>query len=169
MKDILQDPMGIYAIAFIIFLVLAYKYGAKPAVAWIDGEIAKIRNELDAAYQLRSEAEAALAECQEKQARAEAEAQAIVASAKSQVNEMRKEAERDLSQSLARHKQLATERIHMAEAQAISDVRAAAIDLAMSIARKTLSEKLSEGDAVKLIDQAIADIPALKAKKAEAA
>jgi F0F1-type ATP synthase membrane subunit b/b' len=57
----------------------------------------------------------------------------------------------------------------MAEAEAVADVRTAAIDLAMSLARKTLSEGLSDKDASKLIDQAISDIPALKADKAKAA
>ena len=169
MKDILQDPMGIYAIAFIIFLALAYKFGAKPTLAWIDGEIAKIRSELDAARQLRAEAETALADCKKKQAVAEVEAKAIVETAKQQVEAMRMQAEKDLMTALTRHEQLAAERIHMAEAQAVADVRSAAIDLAMSLARKTLSETLTNTDASKLIDQAIADIPPLKADKAKAA
>ena len=74
MSNILHDPMGIYAITFVIFLALAYIFGRKPAMQWIDGEIAKIRVELDQARQLRAEAEATLADCQAKQARAEAEA-----------------------------------------------------------------------------------------------
>jgi F-type H+-transporting ATPase subunit b len=169
MKDILQDPMGIYAISFVIFLVLAYIFGAKPLLAWVDSEIAKIKSELNTAHQLRAEAEIALADCKSKQVRAEADAKQIVATAKEQIEEMRKEAAEDLKNALARHQQLASERICLAEETAIADVRAAAIDLAMSIAHQTLSEKLTAADAAKLIDQAIADMPMLKPAKAKAA
>jgi len=165
----MQNPMYIYAVAFVIFLALAFKFGRKPALDWIDGEIAKIRSELDSARALRAEAEAALAECKAKQARAEADAKSIVANAQQQVEAMRKKAESDLATSLARHSQLAAERIRMAEADAIADVRAAAINAAMDIARKKLTDNLSDADAARLVDQAIADIPAMKAAKPKAA
>jgi len=139
MNNLIQDPMFLYAIAFFIFLALAFRFGRKPALAWIDGEIAKIRVELDAARQLRAEAEAALADCKAKQIRAEADAKAIIETAQQQVLAMRQQAETDLTAFLTRHENLAAERIRVAEAQAVADVRAAAIDLAMSLARKTLS------------------------------
>lgn len=169
MSDLTQDPMFFYAIAFIIFLALAYKFGRKPTLNWLDGEIAKIRIELDQARQLRAEAESTLADCKAKQAKAEAEAKTILAMAQEQVELMRKRAETDMAAFLARHEQLASERIRMAEAEAMADVRAAAVDLAMSMARKTLSENMPEAEAAKLISQAIADIPALKGTKAKAA
>ena len=169
MNDLMQNPMFFYAIAFFIFLALAYWLGRKPALNWVDGEIAKIRIELDQARQLRAEAEATLADCKAKQAKAEAEAKAILTMAQEQVDVMRKRAETDLAAYLARHEQLASERIRMAEAEAVADVRAAAIDLAMTMARKTLTENLPEGDAAKLVSQAIGDIPALKGAKAKAA
>jgi len=169
MKDLMQNPMFFYAIAFIIFIALAYRFGRKPATDWLDAEIAQIRAELDSARQLRAEAEAALADGKEKQARAEADAQSILANAKHQVEAMRKQAEIDLAAAMSRHQQLAAERIRLAESDAIADVRVAAVQAAMSIARKTLSENLSEADAAKLVDQALAEIPALKAAKPKAA
>jgi F-type H+-transporting ATPase subunit b len=159
MNALIQDPMISYAVAFIIFMALAFVYGRKPALAWIDGEIAKIRHELDHANQLRTEAEAALAACKEKQAQAEVDAKAIVTMAQLQVDTMRAQAEKDLASSLERQQQLASERIRMAESEAIADVRAAAIDLAMSLARKTLASGLTDSDAARLIDQAIAELP----------
>jgi F-type H+-transporting ATPase subunit b len=169
MKDMMQNPMFLYAIAFFIFVALAYIFGRKPALQWLDGEIAQIRNELDAARQLRAEAETALADCKEKQARAEAEALLIVSMAKEEAATMQKQAAEDLATALARHEALATERIKMAEADAIADVRTAAINAALASARKTLAENMSDVDANKLIDQAIADIPSFKAAKPKAA
>jgi F-type H+-transporting ATPase subunit b len=169
MSDALKDPMVFYAIAFFIFLALAVRFGRKPALGWIDGEIAKIRVELDQARQLRAEAEATLVECQAKQARAEADAQEILTSARNQAEQLRRKAEADLAAYLKRQEQLASERIRLAETEAVATVRAAAIDEAMAIARKTLAENMPEADSARLISQAVADIPALKDAKAKAA
>ena len=169
MKELTQSPQFIYAVTFFVFLALAYWLGRKPLLGWLDGEIAKIRVELDQARELRAEAETTIADCKAKQARAEAEAKAILDTAKQQAEAMRHRAEVDLAAFLARHEKLAAERIHMAEAEAVADVRAAAISLAVSLARKTLAENVSENDAARLVTQAISDIPALKGAKAKAA
>jgi F-type H+-transporting ATPase subunit b len=169
MKSLIQDPMAVYAIALIIFLALAFVYGRKPALGWIDGEIAKIRAELDRASQLRAEAEAALADCKARQAKAEIDARTIVTLAQQQVEAMQKQAETDLAASLKRQEQLAAERIRMAEAEAVAEVRAAAVALAMTLARKNLMENMPDAVSGNLIDKAIAEIPALDRGKAKAA
>ena len=166
MNEALQDPMNIYAIAFVIFVALAYFLGRKPALQWIDGEIGKISAELDTARQLRAEAEAALADCKAKQTAAENEVQMILHMAKQETESLRKQAEVDLAVTLERQQQLATERIRIAQSEAVASVRDAAIALGMELARKTLTENLSQGDAAKLVEQAIADAPALKGKAA---
>ena len=56
----------------------------------------------------------------------------------------------------------------MAEAEAAAEVRAAAIDLAMDMARKTLTSQIDENASAKLIDQAIAELPKLAAPKTKA-
>jgi len=169
MKSLMQDPMFLYGVAFVIFLALAFVFGRKPALKWIDGEIAQIRSELDTARLLRADAEASLAECKEKQRQAELDAKSIISNARQQVEVMRKQAEIDLAASLTRHQQIAAERIRMAEAEAISDVRKAAIDAALTLARQTLKDTMGEKDASRLIDQAIAEIPSLKKAKPKAA
>jgi F-type H+-transporting ATPase subunit b len=162
MKEFIQNPVNIYTIAFIIFAALAYIFLRKPLVQWIDGEIAKITAELNMAHDLRAEAEAALEECKSKQAQAERDAQVIVSMARQQAEAMRKRADAELETTLARQQQLATERIHYAQERAVSAVRDAAITMGMELARKTLTQDLSEADAAKLIEQAINDIPAFK-------
>ena len=169
MTELMQDPTFFYAVAFTIFVVLAFVYVRKPVLQWLDGEIAKIRSELDTARDLRAEAEAALADSKAKQARAEDEARMIVDMAKREVDAMRKKAEADLAASLVRHQQLAAERIRMAQAEAMDDVRKAAVEAALKIARTTLTANMSDADAAKLVDQAIGEIPALKAEKQKAA
>lgn len=165
-QELLHEAVFYYAVAFVIFWALIYRFASKPALKWIDGEIEKISAELATAHELRAEAEAALAESKGKQAKAEKEAKVIIEMAKKEAEAMRKHAETNLETILNRQQQLATERIRIAQDNAIAVVRAAAIDMAMDIARKNLSDHLSDDDAARLVEEAIAEIPALKTKKA---
>jgi F0F1-type ATP synthase membrane subunit b/b' len=167
MKEFLQNPMNIYAVAFVLFLALAYVLLRKPILGWIDGEIAKIRAELLIAHELRAEAEAALAECKTKQAQAEREAEVIVKMAGQQAEAMRKQAAVDLEAAVARQQQMATERIRLAQDKAVGAVREAVLTMGMDLARKTLSENLSEADATRLVDSAINEIPIFKSAKSK--
>lgn len=164
-----QDPMTFYSIAFVIFLALAYKYGKKPLLGWVDAEITKVRDELEQAKKLRIEAEAVLATYKTKQAEALAEAEGIIRHAHEEAQNLKKQAEADLNASLARHEQQAAERIRLAEIEATTSVRQAAIELAMKMAHETLATKIDATTATKLIDQSIAEIPALAQTKARAA
>jgi F-type H+-transporting ATPase subunit b len=157
----LADPMFWYAVAFAIFAALAYWKVRGPLLSAIDAQIAKIRDELDRAKQLRKEAEATLAEYKKKYAEAMKEAEDIIHYAKEEAENLKKQAAADLKAALARHEQQATERIRLAETEALAAVRAAAIDEAMSAARKTLEAGSGAGA---LADQAIADLPKLAAK-----
>ena len=164
MSELLQDPMFAYTVAFVIFLGLAFRYGRSAFIAWVDGEIAKVRAQLDEAQKLRTEAETTLAEYKARQAAAIAEADQLVRNAKEEAVRLQAQAEADLKASLARQEQQAVARIRMAEAAALSEVRQRGIGLAMSSARQVLEAKLQGDAAAKLIDQAIADLPAATAK-----
>lgn len=168
MSELLNDPMFMYTVAFVIFVGLAYRYGRKGILGWIDGEIAKIRAQLSEAEKLRAEAETTLAEYKAKQAAALADADSLIRNAKEEAVRLKAQAEADLKASLARQEQQAIERIRIAEAAALDEVRQRGIDLAMKVARQTLEAKLQGDAGSKLVDQAIADLPAAK-EKAEAA
>lgn len=168
MSELLKDPMFLYTVAFVIFVGLAYKFGRAKFLAWIDGEIQKVRSQLDDAQKLRAEAEATLAEYKAKQTVALKEADELVQNAKDEAVRLKAQAEADLKASLARAEQQAIERIRIAEAAALAEVRQRGIDLAMEMAEKSLQSKLQGEAGSKLIDQAIADLPA-KQPKAEAA
>ena len=168
MSEYLKDPMYLYALAFAIFVGLAFIYGRGAFVAWIDGEIQKVRAQLDEAKKLRADAESTLVEYKQQQAEALKEADELIRNAKDEAVRLKAQAEADLKASLARQEQQALERIRMAEAAAMAEVRQRGIDLAMASARETLSSKLQGDAGAKLIDQAIADLPTA-ATKAQAA
>jgi F-type H+-transporting ATPase subunit b len=167
--SMLQDPMFFYSVAFFIFLGLAFHYGREPLMAWIDSEILKIRNELDQAKKLRTEAEAMLADYKSKQTAALAEADAIVKHAKEEAVRLRTQAENDLKESLAKSEQQAAARIRIAESEAMEQVRNTIIDAAMKMAEAKLTAQLDGAAASKLTDQAIGELSKLAGGKAKAA
>ena len=160
MEDMLKDPMFFYAIAFAVFVSLAFVKGRKPLLVWLDGEVQKIRDELDQARALRAEAESVLADYTARQATALAEAEAIISHAKIEAERLRVKAETDLRHRLAMQEQQAAARIRNAETAAIASIRNAAIDRAVEAARATLASGLDEAAAAHLMDQAIASLPA---------
>lgn len=169
MSATLSDPIFFYAIAYVLFLILAWVFLRKPALKWLDGEIGKIRAELDDARRLRAEAETLLEQSRARKLAAQAEADAILNHAKEEARRLGAAAEANLHDVLDRHQQHALERIRILEQEAVIAVRTAVVDKAMALARKTLAERLDDAALARLADQAIADMPRLIAAKAKAA
>jgi F-type H+-transporting ATPase subunit b len=166
---LLADTYTWTIVSLLLFLGLAYRFGKKPVQGWLDGEIEKIRQQLEQAKRLRNEAEATLADYRVRQQVAMAEAEAIVTHAKAEAARLRQVAEADLQAALARHEQQALDRIRQAEREAMADVRQAVIAEAMNLAKTALAESMDQATAQRLIDQAIAEMPQLQATKAKAA
>jgi F-type H+-transporting ATPase subunit b len=156
---LLHDPIFFYAVAYVLFLIVAWIYLRKPGLQWVDNEIDKIRDELDQARKLRVEAEAALAACAAKKQAVLAEAEAIIKHAKEEAGRLQAEAEAGLKYVLARHEQHALETIRRMEQEAVAALRTAVIDQAVASVRKTLADRMDETVISKLTDQAIADMP----------
>lgn len=147
-------------VAFVVFVVLVWKPGQKAVNQMLDDRAEKIRADLEKAAKLREEAQALFAEYQRKQRDALKEAEGIVASAKAEAERLSAQAATDLEASLKRREQLALQRIAQAEQQAMADVRAAAVDLAMAATQKLLTDKLDTARHEALIEGAIKELPA---------
>jgi F-type H+-transporting ATPase subunit b len=160
MGTILSAPETWVAVAFLIFVVLVWKPAQKALLSGLDARAARIEKELSEAARLREEAQALLAQYQRKHRDALKEADDIVAHARGEADRLAQQAARDLEASLKRREELAVQRIAQAEQQAMADVRAAAVDVAVAATERLLKEKLdgAKGDA--LIDQAIKELPA---------
>jgi F-type H+-transporting ATPase subunit b len=125
----------------------------------LDQRAARIKAELDAATQLKDEAERALAEYQRKQRDALKEAEQIIAHAKAEAERAAAAAERDTEAALERRRRMAADRIALEEAKALTEVRDAAIEIAIAAARRTLIETLDPARRDRLVDEAIAGLP----------
>lgn len=146
-------------VAFVIFVALVWKPVAKALAEGLDGHANKVRVELEEARRLREEAQRTLADYQRRQAEAMSEAEAIVAHAKAEAERLKRTTEEDLTQQIARRRQLALDRIAQAEAQALGEVRAITVEVAMAATRKLIAENLDRSKADQLIAEAAQELP----------
>ena len=153
------EPEFYVLIAAIIFVAVVWKRGRQSLLGSLDARSARIREELDAARNLREEAERALAEYQAKQREAAAEAEAVLAHARAEAERVAAQAARDLEGALARRRRLAEERIAQEQQKALAEIRALAVDLAVAAARQVIAGAIDEARGTALIDAEIAALP----------
>lgn len=153
------NPEFWVALAFVCFCGLMVYYGVPALIGGaLDKRADRIRNELDEARRLRAEAQELLADYQRKARAAEDEAKAIVEQAKRESEAIAAETRASLKDQLERRTKLAEDKIARAEAQAIAEVRAAAVEKATAVAEKVLSAQLTGDRARTLVDQSIKDL-----------
>ncbi len=146
------------ALAFVIFAGAVYRPVGRMISAALDARGAKIREELDEAVRLREEAQALLAQYERQQSEAAAEAEQILAHAGDEAARQAKHAAEALEAALERRKQQAMDRIARAEEEALAEVRAAAVDIAVRATRKLLAGRLDAKRQAALIDESIAEL-----------
>jgi F-type H+-transporting ATPase subunit b len=146
-------------VAFVLFLALLWRAEVHKSVsATLDDRAKKVASELSEAQKLKAEAQALLADYQEKQREAESEAAAIVAQAKVEAEEIAAEAKARMEEFVARRTKMAETKIAQAEVQALADVRAAAADAAVKASEKVLSESVKGKVAGDILSAAIRDV-----------
>jgi F-type H+-transporting ATPase subunit b len=156
-----EDPETWVAIAFVILMaVFAYMGVHRSVLNALDNRAARIKDELDDARRLKDEAAKVLAEYNARRASAEREAQDIIASAKAEAERIAADAKTKMEDFVARRTKAAENKIAMAEAQALADVRAAAADAAVAAASTILSQSVKGEVADDLLAKGIAEVRA---------
>ncbi len=153
------DPVFWVMIAFIGFVALLIYYGVPGIVGKaLDDRATAIRADLDEARRLRDEAHALLADYQRRSREAEDETKTILEQAKREGEALAAETRKNLQESVERRTKLAEEKIERAEAQALSDVRTAAVESAIAAAEKILKSRVAGATADTLIENGIRDL-----------
>ncbi|MCY0150477.1 F0F1 ATP synthase subunit B [Hoeflea sp. G2-23] len=130
-------------IGLVIFLgILAYVKVPAMLGAALDKRSDQIRNELEQATKLREEAQQLLAEYQRKRKEAEVEAAGLLSAAEKEAAQLREEAKVKTEEFVSRRTAMAEQKIQQAEADAINEVRASAVDLAMKAAENLIGSKV---------------------------
>jgi len=143
----------VIAISFLVYKVTGTVTGG------LDARAAKIKAELDEAQKLRDEAQARLAEFQLKQRDALKEAEGIIALAKEEAQRLAAQGVKDLEAAIERRRRMAQEKIALEEQKAMTDLRSAAVDVAVAALRRVLAEDLNPAQQSALIDNAINTLP----------
>ncbi len=147
------------AISFLTFLaILAYVGVPKLIGQTLDARAAGIKKDIDDARRLKEEAQVLLADYKKRRDQAETEAAAIIDQAKREADVISRETQAALDESLQRRTRIAHEKIARAEAQAISEVRAAAIDAAVSVSERVIGGKMAAGGGQSLVDDSIREL-----------
>ena len=159
MPHLFKEPEFWVLVAVLVFIAIVWKPVRRSLLGGLDARATRIREELEAARNLREEAERTLAAYQQKQREGAAEAEAIVAHARAEAERVAAQAARDLEEMLQRRRRLAEERIAQEEAKAVAEIRSVTVDLAISAARQVIAAELDETRGAALIDTAIAALP----------
>lgn len=158
-EGLLQDTHFWVLVASIGFLIVLLKYARKPLLTMLDARTAKIKETLDEAERLKSEAQELLADSQRKHRDAIQTSQKIMDTAKETAQRIQKDAEQKLADSMKRKEAQLLDRIARAEAAAVQELRHQAADLAAKSAEILLQDAMAKRGP-KLVDEAISELPA---------
>jgi F-type H+-transporting ATPase subunit b len=155
------QPETWVAIAFVILMAVFVWLGVhRTVLTALDHRAQRIKAELDDARRLKEEAAKLLADYQARRASAEREAQEIVTNARSEAERIAAEAKTRMEDFVARRTKTAENKIALAEAQALADVRAAAAEAAVAAASTVLSQSVKGSVAENLLAKGIAEVKA---------
>src|ERR1043166_9156524 len=149
------------AIAFVILMAVFVWLGVhRTVLTALDHRAQRIKAELDDARRLKEEAAKLLADYQARRASAGREAREIVTNARSEAERIAAEAKTRMEDFVARRTKTAENKIALAEAQALADVRAAAAEAAVAAASTVLSQSVKGSVAENLLAKGIAEVKA---------
>lgn len=156
-----EAPETWVAIAFVILMAVFVWLGVhRTVLTALDHRAQRIKAELDDAKRLKDEAAKLLADYQARRASAEREAQDIITNARAEAERIAAEAKARMEDFVVRRTKTAENKIAMAEAQALADVRAAAAEAAIAAASTVLSQSVKGSVADDLLAKGIAEVKA---------
>ncbi len=154
------EPYQWVSVSMLVLLLFAI-FGAKVHKSiggGLDARIQAIKDQLDEAKTLRTEAEALRDEYAAKIATAEKDAEAMIDNAQTEADAILVKAEADSKAMVERRKRMAEDTISAAEREAVQEVRNRAAMAATAASRKLIAEKHDAEADRALADQVISGI-----------
>ncbi len=158
MMELLQDTHVWFAISFAGFAVLAWFLARPKILGALDAKIAKIREEITVAENLKRDAEHLMAEYQAKQHDAGREAQRILKHAQKNVEQIYQQAEMNIADTMQRREKQLNDRLERMKQNAMAEIQQYAADLATRATAEIIAEKLDKKANENLVDRAIAGL-----------
>jgi F-type H+-transporting ATPase subunit b len=147
-------------IAVAIFALVAGRQISRAIAAMLDARTASVSAALAEAAQLKEEAQAILADAKLRQQQAEEDAKSILATAHIEAASLAAALAAEAEASAKRREKMAIDRIAAAEASAVAEIRATAIDVATAASAALLAENFGPDADAALLDKAISAAPA---------
>jgi len=147
-----------YAVSFLMFIGIIWKFGIPALNKFLDNRIEAIRDEIQRAENLKTEAQELLAQYQRKHRDAVQEADAIIKNAKKNADELKKQAEAELDETIARREKQLQERLARLEQDAIEEIKTHTAALAIEATREIITDKLDKKTNEALVEGAIENI-----------
>ncbi|AHC73412.1 ATP synthase B/B' CF family protein [Candidatus Endolissoclinum faulkneri L5] len=154
----LLDPTFWGAIAFFIFVVIAYWKAWPVIAAIIDERTKKIYSSIEEARALRKKTQAINEDCRYHQRNALNESEIIINQAKSEAIKMQKDAEISLARYMANQENFAMKMIKVDEIRAFQEVQDQMVDLAIAATARLITENINTNTHKKLISRTIDEI-----------
>jgi F-type H+-transporting ATPase subunit b len=160
----LYDPQDAHfwiMIALVVFVAVLWRVKVPGMAAKaLDAAAAKVQAQLDEAVRLREEAQALLAQIKTQRADTERAAAEMLKNAQADADRIRAESAAKLEEDIKRRGLMAERKIALAEAQAASEVKAAAADLAAQAAEAVLTSRIAGAQGDPLIDAGLSRLAA---------
>ncbi len=156
-----KNPVFWLFVCFVVFIFIIIRYALKPFLATLDQKGQEVSQRLQEAHTLREKAIELHAEAKRTKEEAILEAQKIIEYAHKDAETIVAQGKSDLQQHMEKRKQLVENRIKLAENRAINDLKNTASDLATVMASGVIEQHFTDEDDRDLIDQTIAELPAL--------
>ena len=142
------------AVAFILFLVILFRFGWSKIVQALDNRAELIKNELDEARNLREQAQSLLADYQKKKQDSENEIAKIVQKARDDTNSTLNSSIQNHKKLLERRKKTAEEKISQAKERVIQDIKNSIIDISINASKALIEENITDNNNKKLVKEA---------------
>jgi F-type H+-transporting ATPase subunit b len=147
-------------VAVAVFVLVAGRQISRVIAAMLDERGASVSAALAEAAQLKAEAETILADARARQQQAQLDAKAILETAHVEAASLAASLAAEAEASAKRREQMAIDRIAAAEASAVAEIRATAIDIATAATTALLADTFGPDADAPLLDKAIAAAPA---------
>jgi F-type H+-transporting ATPase subunit b len=149
--------------SFLILLFLLWKFAYPSIKQGMEARTERIRTDLSAADQAKSDAEQVLDEYRAQLADAKSEAGRIIEEARQAADAVRRDQETRLQAELAEVRTRAVADIESAKAQAMADLRGEVAQLAIGAAETVVGRNLDEATQVQLVEDYINQVAAQRA------
>ncbi len=149
-------------LAFLILLLVLWKFALPPVRKTMDARTERIRNDLMQAEAARVEAEGVLARYQAQVAESRAEGQRIIEESRQAADALRVDLERRAQADIAEIRQRAEADVESSKQQALADVRAEVASLALGAAERVVERSLDRDTQLQLIENYINSVGATR-------